>query len=137
MNRMINKANEESRKFTKEAIGLALFELLKEKDLNNIKIVELVKKAGVSRSAFYRNYKSLEDVLKDFIKTNINELVKLFSYKLSDNWLIVVKYVKKNQDYFITLYNSGYFHLLLNHFNSSIDKKNYYMLGWKWFKEKS
>lgn len=133
MNRMINKFNERSRKLTKEAIGEALFKLLKEKDINDIKIVDLVKKAGVSRSAFYRNYNSLDDVLKDFIKINFDELVKSFSYKLSDNWLIVLKFVKKDKDNFITLYNSGYFHFLLDHFNESIDKNNYYLLGWNGF----
>ena len=41
---------------TREAIETALLQLLEKKELAKISISELVKRAGVSRAAFYRNY---------------------------------------------------------------------------------
>lgn len=53
------------KKDTREWITLALLELLRSKKLAELTISELVKKAGVSRMAFYRNYDSLEQVLEE------------------------------------------------------------------------
>ena len=55
---------------------------------NKISITELVKKSGVSRAAFYRNYKNKEDVLKDF-SLNILRIVvtSLSDDHLKDNLL--------------------------------------------------
>lgn len=58
------RSNKESNQITKEAIETALLFLLEKKDLQQISISELVKKAGVSRNAFYRNYKSKEEILE-------------------------------------------------------------------------
>lgn len=44
----------------------ALFELLKTKPLSEISATELIEKAGVCRSSYYRNFYLLEDVIKAF-----------------------------------------------------------------------
>jgi AcrR family transcriptional regulator len=54
------------KKDTKEWITLALLELIKTNNLPKLSISEVVKKAGVSRMAFYRNYESLEQVLEEY-----------------------------------------------------------------------
>ena len=51
----LRKSNQESNLLTREAIETALLQLLEKKDLTKISISELVKRAGVSRAAFYRN----------------------------------------------------------------------------------
>ncbi len=58
------RSNSELNKLTKESIETALLFLMEKKDFNKISISELVKKAGVSRNAFYRNYKSKEEILE-------------------------------------------------------------------------
>nr|WP_082326184.1 TetR/AcrR family transcriptional regulator [Streptococcus sp. X13SY08] len=57
-------SNKESNQLTKESIETALLFLMEKKDLHQISISELVRKAGVSRNAFYRNYKSKEEILE-------------------------------------------------------------------------
>ena len=47
----------------KEAIVIALIQLMKEKEFIGITINEIVVRAGVARSSFYRNFRSKEDVL--------------------------------------------------------------------------
>ena len=134
MKKSINQANEKNRQLTREAICEALFILLnEEKNINNIKIVDLVKKAGVSRSAFYRNYNSIEDVLKSSINSELKSLLESLNSNLSNNWKIIIKYFRKNKNNLITLYKSGHFYLLLDQFNEKIDNNNYYLLGWNGF----
>ena len=60
----LSDANQESNHLTKEALETALLFLLETKSLPQITVSELVIKAGVSRNAFYRNYKSKEDMLR-------------------------------------------------------------------------
>lgn len=52
----------------------ALFQLLETTDFNDIKISQLVKRAGVSRMAFYRNFETLEDVLTKYFQPLIDNL---------------------------------------------------------------
>lgn len=60
----LSQSNKEINQLTKESIETALLFLLEKKDLKHISISELVRKAGVSRNAFYRNYKSKEEILE-------------------------------------------------------------------------
>ena len=50
---------------TKRFIRLALFECLKEKDINKITISSLCEKADINRSTFYKYYGSQYDVIKE------------------------------------------------------------------------
>ncbi len=65
-NQNLKLSNDEINRLTKNAIQEALVYLLGKKDLNDISVTEIVKKAGVSRSAYYRNYQSKEEILRDF-----------------------------------------------------------------------
>lgn len=58
------QSNQEANQITRESIETALLHLMEKKDLPQISISELVRKAGVSRNAFYRNYKSKEEILE-------------------------------------------------------------------------
>lgn len=51
----------------------ALLQLLKHQHLNEITVTKVVKKAGVSRMAFYRNFQTLEDILVAYFKPKIDQ----------------------------------------------------------------
>ncbi len=51
----------------KEALAIALLQLMKRKDISEITISELVKVAGVGRNSFYRNFESKEQLLCSYI----------------------------------------------------------------------
>ncbi len=55
--------------FTQECAFLALVRLMQDKPLPAISVTELAKKAGISRTAFYNNYNSVEDVLLKHLDT--------------------------------------------------------------------
>ncbi len=61
--------------FTRTCIVTALFSLLKTKKFEEISISEIVKKAGVSRMGFYRNYESKENIIEQYILENFIDTV--------------------------------------------------------------
>ena len=50
-----------------ESITEAMIQLLEDHPLEDIAITDLVKRAGVGRVSFYRNYTSKEDVLVRYL----------------------------------------------------------------------
>ena len=67
-------SNTESNRITKECLQLALMKLMAEKDFDKISITEITKSAGVSRTAFYRNYDSKEAIIEDACKSILTKL---------------------------------------------------------------
>jgi AcrR family transcriptional regulator len=71
-------------KYTREWTFEALYKLLQEKNLGDIKISAIIEKAGISRATFYRNFSSKEDIVKlkvdaffgDFFKDHMNFISK-------------------------------------------------------------
>lgn len=60
--------NLEKNTYVKKEITKALLSLLQKKDLNDITIRELTLDAGVGRVSFYRNYKTKEEILEQYIE---------------------------------------------------------------------
>lgn len=56
---------------SQDYLTIALFQLLQKKELDQIKVTELIKRAGVSRMAFYRNYHSLAEILEQYFAPQI------------------------------------------------------------------
>lgn len=59
--------NNEANKLTRECIFTALMILMEKMDFRQITITDITNKAGVSRMAFYRNYRLKEDILTDYL----------------------------------------------------------------------
>ena len=74
-------SNEVSNKITRESLELVIFELLEKKSIDEISITELVRKAGVSRSAFYRNYETREALLNFIIKNSVDKICDFIKSK--------------------------------------------------------
>ncbi|GGA34278.1 TetR/AcrR family transcriptional regulator [Paenibacillus physcomitrellae] len=71
------------KKDTKEWITIALLELLQSKKLSKLTVSEVVKKAGVSRMAFYRNFESLEQVLEVYYEPKFADIFNKIAFKIS------------------------------------------------------
>ena len=72
--RMVRLSNEAAGQLTRECLQTALIRLLAEQEMDKISITELVRVAGVSRTAFYSNYNSKEEVLLDWVSSYLSEL---------------------------------------------------------------
>ena len=70
---ILRLSNQESNQITKTCIESALVLLMKDRCLHNISITDIVKRAGVSRTAYYRNYDSKEDILRSIIQKIVEQ----------------------------------------------------------------
>ena len=64
---------------TKDALHQALLQLLNDKDLDEISITEICKKAKINRGTFYLHYGQIEDVFEEYFKEITLDLAS--SYK--------------------------------------------------------
>jgi len=96
-------SNAEANHLTRECLQQALLILLEKKQLSDITVTELAKKAGVSCMAFYRNYKSKLDIvreIRDIISDDLNRIYHE-SQHVTDvrGWLIdLFKWAREKQD---------------------------------------
>ena len=104
----LKKNNEETRNFIRSCISFALMVLLKDEKITNISVSRLCTIAGVSRTAFYRNYKTIEDVLVDKIKELVLQIGNKMGVDVYDNWLVVFTVVDENRRDFESIIKSGY-----------------------------
>ena len=56
-----------------ESITQAMAALMAEKRFEDITITELVRRAGVSRNSFYRNFRDMDDVLRRYLEGETEE----------------------------------------------------------------
>ncbi len=100
----------------KEAIVIALIQLMKEKEFIGITINEIVVRAGVARSSFYRNFRSKEDVLL----YHANELYDIpeeehepYQGNHLKNYMVSrFRAFKENRDFFMALKQNHLLYLL-------------------------
>lgn len=97
--------------FVSNALLKALLELLKTKQLNEIRIIDLTNYAQISRASFYRHFSSIEDILTtyatfitdEFIEHNQNlpnENIVTFLFNLS-------QHCYKYEDFYIIIFNQN------------------------------
>lgn len=84
-------------KYTREWTFEALTKLLEIKELKDIKVSEVIIKAGISRATFYRNFTSKEDVVKvkiaSFFTEFFNDIVTYFvSNDPEDEWFLIQRF---------------------------------------------
>ncbi len=101
----------------KEAMALALFQLLKTKTITQISISDIVETAGVARSSYYRNYNTKEEILCDYIQTLYKNYFlehDLSPSRLSMNDFLIhrFQFIRNYKDFFIILKNQNLLYYL-------------------------
>ena len=134
----------EANQRVKKSITDALFSLMQEKKLSDIRITELIERAGVARASFYRNYGAKEDVLVTLIRDVLDQFsgemcLNQGVFYTYENILLSFQYFQRNREYVLNLYRSGFASVLLEELNrfhealegtmpvASIDKYALYM----------
>ena len=82
------------------AVEEALAFLIDKKAFSEITISELVKKAGIARSTFYRNYESKEDIIRSSIRKTLLEFDEQFTPETIDE-RYETQYILEVWDYII------------------------------------
>ena len=113
-------------KRVKHDIVEALFTLLNKKDFSEINVSDIIRESGVARSTYYRNFKSIEDIIELYIESLHDELRsapyahsnKLY---LKENLINAFKHSftcgLKNKSYLLALYHNGFGSMIQDIFN--------------------
>ena len=64
------------KEFTKRCLAEALIELLKEHEYHEISINDITNKSGFSRMSYYRNFKSVDEILDYFLDIKTTEHIE-------------------------------------------------------------
>ena len=106
---VVRYSNERSKQITKECIEGAMIQLLEHKEMEKISISEIVKRAGVSRTAFYSHYQTKDDVLKSALGDVIDRIILLTPGNPRDEgyWLPLFTETKKYIQPFALLLKAG------------------------------
>lgn len=112
--------NYESRDFVRSCLSFALMIMLKEND--GFTVSKLCSLAGVSRTAFYRNYNCVEDVLVDRLKEISLSIHSQISTDIYNNWVAVFSTVEKHMIQFEVIVQAGFEHKLYDVFMSLLPK---------------
>lgn len=99
----------------REAIALALIQLMKTKPFSQITISEIAKLAGVSRSSIYRNFNSKEQVLISYIHDLYNnyflteDILHYFPEQADMHRFLLprFRFIKQNRDFFTVLHKNN------------------------------
>lgn len=123
-------SNKELNTLTREAICSAFILLLKELPYHKITVTDLVKKAGVSRTAYYNNYHEKQEILDDLVDSLIYEINDALVPYTDINTgkanppeifirnLLELLYAKK--EIYQTLYNAHFHFIILERLNDSM-----------------
>ena len=93
----------------------ALFELLKTKELSKITVTELIRKAGVCRASFYRNFYLTEDVIRQYgtaMYAEINRNIPLDIDGIYEHILAVNTYLYSQREQLELIERRGLYYLL-------------------------
>lgn len=128
----MQKSNSESNQITKNAIKEAFLALLKNKPYQEVRITEIINEAGVSRSAFYHNYKCKQDIMIDMFKDAFTAISSQIGTDMQLNWEAIFSYVKYNEWKIRLLLGAGLQDHLLKSMNESYDlnDENYNTALW-------
>lgn len=111
--KVLRMSNEESNRFTKDCIRTALIYLMNEQEFDKITITSIINRSGISRAAFYRNYSSKEDILREFdqeLSLALTEIHSTEKYQNNPHQFFLDFYyvIQKNQKEFQLLIQAKY-----------------------------
>lgn len=96
---------------TKECIVTALLRLMETKNYANISITDITNLAGVSRMAYYRNYKSKDEILMNHLTDQEKKLLVGIHGQKAENFREVIKMVSsfflENSSVIQAIYDAG------------------------------
>ncbi len=109
----MNTPNNKRRKESREKIEKVFVELLQQKELNQVSVSDICKRAGLNRTTFYANYPDiygLADSIRDKLETNLSDLYhdEIETQVNSHDYLKLFYHIQQNQIFYRTYFKLGY-----------------------------
>lgn len=132
-------SNMQAKLITRTCLRAALIQLLDSREMEDITVSELTRKAGVSRTAFYSNYQTVNDILSDIIDEKLNKINNSVWEAINnkeDMFPPIIQEIKENQDLYSLVMKSNiektaFFQLrdYLKKAYPSIDRRSYFLMN--------
>lgn len=109
----MNTPNNRRRRQSVERIEKVFIDLLQTKELNEISVSDICKRAGLNRTTFYANYTDiygLADSIRDKLENEVSEVYQeeINTGFNSNDYLKLFKHIKANQLFYKTYFKLGY-----------------------------
>lgn len=109
----MNTPNNKRKKESMDKIEKVFIDLLQTRNLNEIRVSDVCKAAGLNRTTFYANYPDiygLADSIRDRLE---NDLANLYREEIetgvnSNDYLKLFRHIKENQIFYRTYFKLGY-----------------------------
>lgn len=106
--------------YVRDKVTETLLQMMRERDYQTISISELVQKADVSRSSFYRNFTDKDDVVRKYLKRLIKDWEDAFSITPNQDFFdSLIRHFYQNRDFYLLLYRSGLSWMLFKNIKSA------------------
>ena len=116
----MNKRKNPENLLVRESIFLALMQLMENKNFDDITVTEITARAGVSRMAYYRNYKDKKEILLAYLDELFENYWRHVYNEPQDDFqsaCLYFNYFRENKSFITTLLNTGLSQLILNRHN--------------------
>ena len=114
--------------YLKTCLRDSYFSLLKDKQIEDISVSEIAKLAGLSRTSFYKNYKTKDDIVRQYIDDFLKDfLVELRTNPITDSQVsttALFSYFRSNKSRIKILIERGLFHLFFESFSHFLQESN-------------
>lgn len=122
---VVRLSNAKTNKLTQECLQTALIHLMAEKPLDKISVTELVARAGVSRTAFYSNYSSKEEILTQWLADSVDRLCVLAREALrkghiTEVYVLLFDEIRRDVDCFSALFRANLQEMLFTRLEESV-----------------
>ena len=109
----MNTPNNRRKRQSMEKIEKVFLDLLQAKDISQISVSDICKRAGLNRTTFYANYTDiygLADSIRDRLEAGLGDLYQeeINSGFNSNNYLKLFRHIKDNQIFYRTYFKLGY-----------------------------
>ena len=109
----MNTPNNKRKKESMDRIEKVFIELLQTKELDEISVSDICKRAGLNRTTFYANYTDiygLADAIRDKLENEVSDLYReeVTQGFNSKDYLKLFRHIKDNQIFYKTYFKLGY-----------------------------
>ena len=109
----MNTPNYKRKKESMDRIEKVFIELLQTKELDEISVSDICKRAGLNRTTFYANYTDiygLADAIRDKLENEVSDLYReeVTQGFNSNDYLKLFRHIKDNQIFYKTYFKLGY-----------------------------
>lgn len=109
----MNTPNNKRKKESMKRIEKVFIELLQTRELNEISVSDICKRAGLNRTTFYANYTDiygLADTIRNKLESEVSDLYKeeVTQGFNSNDYLKLFRHIRANQIFYRTYFKLGY-----------------------------